>query len=119
MALQEKSLVGPVSDLELQKLGLSQMALGTYVKVTELSPPFLEHGETRGKCYIKSLISGKFTYFSWKTIVFTVRTEIRENLLQQSLLRKQDIYFYSMLWRYRIDLVHNQRSTAAPQSLQV
>lgn len=119
VALQEESLVGPVSDLELQKLGLSQMALGTYVEVTELSPPFLEHSETREKCHIKSLILAKFTYFSWKTIVFTVHTEIRENLLQQSLLRKQDIYFYSMLWRYRMDLVHNQRSTATPQSLQV
>lgn len=85
MALQEKSLVGPVSHLELQKLGLSQMALGTYVKVTELSPPVLEHSETRGKCHIKSLISGKCTYFSWKTIVFTVHTEIREKFITAEL----------------------------------
>lgn len=47
---------------EPQKLGLSQMALGTYVEVAELSPPLLEH----------RLICGKITHFSWKTIVFTV-----------------------------------------------
>lgn len=61
------------------------MALNIYVEVTELSPPFLEHCKTREKCPIKSLIQGKITYFSWKAIVFTVHTYIREKFIAPEL----------------------------------
>lgn len=91
------------------------MALSIYVEVTELSPPFLEHGETREKHHIRSLMQGQFMYFSWKAIVFAVHMNQRN----QSLLQKQDICFYSMLWSYGTSLMHNQSSTATSQQLQV
>lgn len=73
---------------------MSQKALGFYVKVTELSPPFLEQSEIGKMRYEELSKRNTYTFFTENTFlfyfVFTAQTKFRENLVPQSLLWKQN-----------------------------